>query len=111
MFCINHRARLKSTINNFASWLIEKKGLLQQKTTRGVNFPRSRCSLLVSFQRISAIFYAPLSSMKEIVIKLLRDMSRTSESKVNSPNLHKKGFCQFVAFANLAIRVVWCKIR
>ncbi len=34
---INHRARVKSTISNFAQFLIEEKGLLQRNPTRGIN--------------------------------------------------------------------------
>src|SRR5437588_261211 len=38
-FTINHRARVKSTISNFAQFLIEEKGLLQRNPTRGIDFP------------------------------------------------------------------------
>jgi site-specific recombinase XerD len=38
-FSLNHRARVKSTISNFARWLIEEKGLLQRNPTRGVDLP------------------------------------------------------------------------
>src|SRR5947209_15003636 len=34
-----HRARVKSTISNFANFLIEEKGLLQRNPTRGINLP------------------------------------------------------------------------
>lgn len=34
---INHRVRVKSTISNFAQFLIEEKGLLQRNPTRGIN--------------------------------------------------------------------------
>src|SRR5437660_4588600 len=34
---LNHRARVKSTISNFAWFLIEEKGLLQHNPTRGIN--------------------------------------------------------------------------
>src|SRR5581483_2142209 len=34
---LNHRARVKSTIGNFARWLIEEKGLLQRNPTRGID--------------------------------------------------------------------------
>src|SRR5689334_4736037 len=34
---INHRARVKSTISNFAQFLIEEKGLLQRNPTRGID--------------------------------------------------------------------------
>lgn len=33
---LNHRARVKSTISNFANFLIEEKGLLQRNPTRGI---------------------------------------------------------------------------
>jgi site-specific recombinase XerD len=36
---INHRARVKSTISNFAQFLIEEKGLLQRNPTRGIELP------------------------------------------------------------------------
>lgn len=36
---LNHRARVKSTISNFAQFLIEEKGLLQRNPTRGINLP------------------------------------------------------------------------
>jgi site-specific recombinase XerD len=36
---ISHRARVKSTISNFASFLIEEKGLLQRNPTRGIELP------------------------------------------------------------------------
>jgi site-specific recombinase XerD len=35
-FSLNHRARVKSTISNFAHFLIEEKGLLQRNPTRGI---------------------------------------------------------------------------
>jgi site-specific recombinase XerD len=38
-FSLNHRTRVKSTISNFASFLIEEKGLLQRNPTRGVDLP------------------------------------------------------------------------
>src|SRR5437879_10475905 len=38
-FTINHRARVKSTISNFAQFLIEEKGLLQRNPTRGIYLP------------------------------------------------------------------------
>src|SRR5438105_3575832 len=34
---LNHRARVKSTISNFANFLIEEKGLLQHNPTRGID--------------------------------------------------------------------------
>src|SRR5438105_13368641 len=34
---LNHRARVKSTISNFAWFLIEEKGLLQHNPTRGID--------------------------------------------------------------------------
>src|SRR5438132_11973262 len=34
-----HRARVKSTISNFANFLIEEKGQLQRNPTRGINLP------------------------------------------------------------------------
>jgi site-specific recombinase XerD len=34
---INHQARVKSTISNFAQFLIEEKGLLQRNPTRGID--------------------------------------------------------------------------
>jgi len=34
-----HRARVKSTISNFAQFLIEEKGLLQRNPTRGIDLP------------------------------------------------------------------------
>src|SRR3989440_11174565 len=36
---LRHRARVKSTISNFANFLIEEKGLLQRNPTRGINLP------------------------------------------------------------------------
>src|SRR5205807_6182591 len=36
---LHHRARVKSTISNFAQFLIEEKGLLQRNPTRGINLP------------------------------------------------------------------------
>ncbi len=36
---LNHRARVKSTISNFASFLIEEKELLQRNPTRGIDLP------------------------------------------------------------------------
>src|SRR5437016_5419767 len=36
---LNHRARVKSTISNFAQFLIEEKGLLQRNPTRGIELP------------------------------------------------------------------------
>ena len=36
---ISHRARVKSTISNFASFLIEEKGQLQRNPTRGIELP------------------------------------------------------------------------
>src|SRR5947209_11808098 len=36
---LNHRARVKSTISNFAYFLIEEKGLLQRNPTRGIDLP------------------------------------------------------------------------
>lgn len=34
-----HRARVRSTISNFAQFLIEEKGLLQRNPTRGIDLP------------------------------------------------------------------------
>lgn len=36
---LNHRARVKSTISNFAQFLIEEKGLLQRNPTRSIDLP------------------------------------------------------------------------
>src|SRR3989440_12326812 len=36
---LNHRARVKSTISNFANFLIEEKGPLQRNPTRGIELP------------------------------------------------------------------------
>src|SRR5437868_8612262 len=36
---LHHRARVKSTISNFARFLIEEKGLLQRNLTRGIDLP------------------------------------------------------------------------
>jgi len=36
---LNHRARVKSTISNFAHFLIEEKALLQRNPTRGIDLP------------------------------------------------------------------------
>ncbi len=36
---LHHRARVKSTISNFAQFLIEEKGLLQRNPTRGIDRP------------------------------------------------------------------------
>lgn len=38
-FSINHRARVKSTISNFACFLIEEKELLHRNPTRGIDLP------------------------------------------------------------------------
>lgn len=36
---LHHRMRVKSTISNFAQFLIEEKGLLQRNPTRGIELP------------------------------------------------------------------------
>src|SRR3984893_18289604 len=36
---LHHRARVKSTISNFARFLIEEKELLQRNPTRGIDLP------------------------------------------------------------------------
>ena len=36
---LHHRARVKSTISNFARFLIEEKGLIQRNPTRGIELP------------------------------------------------------------------------
>ena len=36
---LHHRARVKSSISNFARFLIEEKGLLQRNPTRGIDLP------------------------------------------------------------------------
>src|SRR2546421_6318622 len=36
---LHHRARVKSTISNFANFLMEEKGLLQRNPTRGIKLP------------------------------------------------------------------------
>ena len=36
---LHHRARVKSTISNFAQFLIEEKGLLQRNPTRSIDLP------------------------------------------------------------------------
>ena len=36
---LNHRTRVKSTISNFAQFLIEEKRLLQRNPTRGIDLP------------------------------------------------------------------------
>src|SRR5436190_17175363 len=36
---LHHRARVKSTISNFAQFLIEEKELLQRNPTRGIDLP------------------------------------------------------------------------
>src|SRR6266480_6689329 len=36
---LHHRARVKSTISNFADFLIEEKELLQRNPTRGIDLP------------------------------------------------------------------------
>ena len=36
---LSHRTRVKSTISNFASFLIEEKGLLQRNPTRSIDLP------------------------------------------------------------------------
>jgi site-specific recombinase XerD len=41
-FSQNHRARVKSTISNFANFLIEEKGLLQRNPTRGIELLPAR---------------------------------------------------------------------
>ena len=38
-YSLNHRARVKSTISSFASWLVEEKGLLERNPTRGIDLP------------------------------------------------------------------------
>ena len=38
-FSLNHRTRVKSTISNFAQFLIEEKGLLRRNPTRGIELP------------------------------------------------------------------------
>lgn len=38
-YSLNHRARVKSAISNFASWLVEEKGLLERNPTRGIDLP------------------------------------------------------------------------
>jgi site-specific recombinase XerC len=38
-FGLNHRARVKSTISNFARFLIEEKRLLRRNPTRGIELP------------------------------------------------------------------------
>jgi site-specific recombinase XerD len=38
-FSINHRTRVKSTISNFAQFLIEEQGLLRRNPTRGIDLP------------------------------------------------------------------------
>ena len=38
-YSISHRTRVKSTISNFASFLIEEKGLLQRNPTRSIDLP------------------------------------------------------------------------
>ena len=38
-FSLNHRARVKSTISNFAQFLIEEEGLLRRNPTRGIELP------------------------------------------------------------------------
>jgi site-specific recombinase XerC len=65
-FTINHRARVKSTISNFAQFLIEEKGLLQRNPTRGIDFPLCRCSLLASSRKSNARSCAPWSSKQAI---------------------------------------------
>ena len=38
-FSLHHRTRVKSTISNFAQFLIEEKGLLRRNPTRGIELP------------------------------------------------------------------------
>jgi site-specific recombinase XerD len=38
-YSLNHRARVKSTISSFSSWLVEEKGLLERNPTRGIDLP------------------------------------------------------------------------
>ena len=38
-YSISHRTRVKSTISNFAQFLIEEMGLLQRNPTRGIDLP------------------------------------------------------------------------
>src|SRR6266566_1339000 len=38
-FSLNHRTRVKSTISNFALFLIEEKGLLKRNPTRSIELP------------------------------------------------------------------------
>ena len=52
---LNHRARVKSTISNFANFLIEEKGLLQRNPTRGINLPQ-----FVSGARRKSTWVCPL---------------------------------------------------
>lgn len=42
---LNHQTRVKSTISNFAQFLVEEKGLLQRNPTRGIDLPPRRCPL------------------------------------------------------------------
>ena len=63
---LNHRARVKSTISNFAHFLIEEKRLLQRNPTRGIDLPPRRCSLRDSSQKSSAPSCARWSRKKEI---------------------------------------------
>jgi site-specific recombinase XerD len=38
-YSVAHRARVKSAVSGFASWLIEEKGILRRNPTRGLNIP------------------------------------------------------------------------
>ncbi len=65
---LHHRARVKSTISNFAQFLIEEKGLLQRNPTRGIDLPPCRCWLLNRSRTSSARSCARWSSKQEIAV-------------------------------------------
>src|SRR5438445_13582425 len=60
---LNHRARVKSTISNFANFLIEEKEVLQRNPTRGIELPPS--PLLWRGRSLSAAQRARPHSLRE----------------------------------------------
>lgn len=63
---LNHRVRVKSTISNFAHFLIEEKGLLQRNPTRDIDL--SPTPLLNRSRTSSALSCARWSSKQKITV-------------------------------------------
>src|SRR5207247_9308701 len=65
---LRYRAQVKSTISNFAHFLIEEKELLQRNPTRGIDLP-------------SVVLLAPrqLSEEQRVILRSLRSEEHTSE--------------------------------